>query len=130
MGPYPTLFTLTLTEVKAVLFLWHYSYPYGRLPLATTVSCAARTFLSSRRTSDYSASSRLFYHTFSNLHMLTANIQITYHFNSGIFEIIHDIIQDITKTTITNPIVNKWPYCSASIGYSFNKISNTNTCTK
>ena len=41
-----TLFTLTPVETGAVWFLWHFSYACARLPLATIVSCAARTFLS------------------------------------------------------------------------------------
>ena len=50
---YTALFTLTSAEAVAVLFLWHFSYAYARLPLATTVSYAARTFLSPFRASDY-----------------------------------------------------------------------------
>ena len=48
--PYPSL------KTEAVLFLWHFSYAYARLPLATTVSCAARTFLSPKRPATASTS--------------------------------------------------------------------------
>ena len=43
VSSYLTLFTLT--KMMAVSSLWYFPYPHGRSPLATTVSCAARTFL-------------------------------------------------------------------------------------
>lgn len=75
MGSYPTLFTFTrhprtvkivvlfsrstpssaskrektarlaIIGCREVLFLWYFPYSYERSPLATTVPCAARTFL-------------------------------------------------------------------------------------
>jgi len=41
----PRHFTLTEAEAQAVCFLWHFPYPCGRWPLATTVPHGVRTFL-------------------------------------------------------------------------------------
>lgn len=45
VSSYLTRFTFSLPEGKVVSFLWHFPYGFPRLPLATVLSYAARTFL-------------------------------------------------------------------------------------